>query len=45
LDLPRSVCLGAAAGALKVGFLGAATSLPELRQIEGLADTLQAYPV
>jgi len=45
LDLPRSVCLGAAAGALKVGFLGAATSLPELPEIEALADTIRVQPV
>jgi len=40
LDLPRSVCLGAAAGALKVGFVGAATTLPKLSAVEGLANTL-----
>lgn len=40
LDLPRSVCLGAAAGALKVGFIGAATALPRLEEVEALAQTL-----
>ncbi len=40
LDLPHSVCLGVAAGALKVGFIGAATTLPQLIEIESLAATL-----
>ncbi len=41
LDLPHSVCLGAAAGALKVGFIGAATTLPALSEIEKLAGQLE----
>jgi sugar/nucleoside kinase (ribokinase family) len=40
LDLPRSVCLGVATGALKVGFIGAATTLPKLNEIETLSSTL-----
>lgn len=44
LGLARSVCLGAAAGALKVGFLGAATTLPQPSEIEALAGTLSAKP-
>lgn len=44
LDLPRSVCLGVAAGALKVGFIGAATTLPKLNEINELASTLTVRP-
>ncbi len=44
LDLPRSVCLGVAAGALKVGFIGAATTLPTLSEIEKLASTISVKP-
>ena len=40
-DLPRSVCWGVATGSLKVKNLGAATSLPGLREIEALASSLQ----
>jgi sugar/nucleoside kinase (ribokinase family) len=40
LDLPRSVCLGVATGALKVGFIGAATTLPKLDEIKTLSSTL-----
>lgn len=36
-DLPASVCLGAAAGSLKVGHYGAATTLPSLKEIKELA--------
>lgn len=41
-DLPRSVCWGVAAGSLKVQHLGAATTLPDSREIEALANRLQA---
>jgi sugar/nucleoside kinase (ribokinase family) len=41
LDLPRSLCWGVAAGSLKVGNLGAATTLPDFREIETLANSLQ----
>ena len=40
-DLPRSVCWGVAAGSLKVNNLGAATILPDFREIEDLANSLQ----
>ena len=40
LDLPHSVCMGVAAGALKVGFIGAATTLPKLSEIETLSSTM-----
>ncbi|HJR81797.1 MAG TPA: carbohydrate kinase family protein, partial [Anaerolineales bacterium] len=43
-DLPRSVCWGVAAGSLKVKNLGAATTLPEFKEIESLANSLQAQP-
>jgi sugar/nucleoside kinase (ribokinase family) len=43
-DLPRSLCWGVATGSLKVRSLGAATSLPGFREIEALADSLQAQP-
>ncbi len=41
-DLPRSVCWGVAAGSLKVQQLGAATTLPDFKEIESLANRLQA---
>jgi sugar/nucleoside kinase (ribokinase family) len=44
-DLPHSVCLGAAAGALKVGFIGAATTLPALSEVEKLAGQLEITTV
>jgi sugar/nucleoside kinase (ribokinase family) len=43
-DLPRSLCWGVAAGSLKVRSLGAATALPGFREIEALADSLEAQP-
>jgi sugar/nucleoside kinase (ribokinase family) len=43
-DLPRSVCWGVAAGSLKVKNLGAATTLPEFKEIESLANSLQSQP-
>jgi len=43
-DLPRSLCWGVAAGSLKVRSLGAASALPGFREIEALADSLQAQP-
>jgi sugar/nucleoside kinase (ribokinase family) len=45
LDLPQCVCLGAAAGSLKVGHYGAATSLPTLNEIKELAKTVKVYSV
>jgi sugar/nucleoside kinase (ribokinase family) len=44
-QLPRALCLGAAAGALKVQHLGAATTLPSADEIVALADTLTAEAV
>jgi sugar/nucleoside kinase (ribokinase family) len=38
--LEESVCLGAAAGSLKVGHFGAATTLPHLKEIIEVADGL-----
>jgi sugar/nucleoside kinase (ribokinase family) len=43
-DLPRSVCWGVATGSLKVQNLGAATTLPEFKEIQSLANRLQAQP-
>jgi sugar/nucleoside kinase (ribokinase family) len=43
-ELQRSVCWGVAAGSLKVQNLGAATSLPDLQEIEALANSLQIQP-
>ena len=43
-DLPGSLCWGVAAGSLKVQNLGAATTLPEFKQIESLAHRLQSQP-
>src|SRR5215216_136845 len=40
-DLPRSLCWAAAAGSLKVKNLGAATTLPDLGEIETLANSLR----
>jgi alpha-D-ribose-1-phosphate 5-kinase (ADP) len=40
--LMDSVCLGAATGSLKVGHLGAATTLPDLSEILSLAETIKA---
>lgn len=44
-DLPRSVCIGAAAGTLKVRFVGAATTLPKLDEVETLSSTLTVKTV
>jgi len=38
--LPRAVCWGVAAGALKVQRLGAATDVPPLAEVTALADTM-----
>jgi sugar/nucleoside kinase (ribokinase family) len=43
-DLPRSLCWGVATGSLKVRSLGAATTLPDLREVEALANSLQPQP-
>lgn len=43
-DLPQCVCLGAAAGSLKVGHYGAATTLPTLNEITSLAKTFEVNP-
>ena len=43
-DLPRSACWGVAAGSLKVKNLGAATAIPDFKQIEALANSLQTQP-
>jgi sugar/nucleoside kinase (ribokinase family) len=40
-DLPRSLSWGVATGSLKVRSLGAATTLPDLQEIEALANSLQ----
>jgi sugar/nucleoside kinase (ribokinase family) len=45
LDLPASVCWGMATGSLKVGHVGAATSLPTFQEIESLANSLIAQGV
>ena len=44
LDLPRSLCWAVAAGSLKVKNLGAATTLPDFKEIEALANRLQTKP-
>jgi sugar/nucleoside kinase (ribokinase family) len=44
-DLPRSVCWGVAAGALKVQRLGAASQLPPLSEVAALAAGLTSQPV
>ncbi|MEP7356044.1 MAG: PfkB family carbohydrate kinase, partial [Anaerolineales bacterium] len=41
LDLPRAVCMAVAAGALKVGRLGAVTQPPALDDVKNLCATLQ----
>ena len=43
-DLPRSVAWGVAAGSLKVKNLGAATTLPDFKEIEDLANSLEVQP-
>jgi ribokinase len=43
--LPRAVCWGVAAGALKVQHLGAATGLPSAAEVVALADTLATEDV
>ena len=43
-DLPHSVCWGVAAGSLKVQRLGAATTLPDFKEIEALANHLETQP-
>ena len=43
-ELPRSLCWAVAAGSLKVKNLGAATTLPDFKDIEALANNLQALP-
>ena len=43
-DLPRSLCWGVAAGSLKVKNLGAATTLPEFKEIEAIANSLETQP-
>jgi sugar/nucleoside kinase (ribokinase family) len=43
-DLPRSLCWAVACGSLKVQNVGAATTLPDLKEIEALANSLQAQP-
>jgi sugar/nucleoside kinase (ribokinase family) len=43
-DLPRSLAWGVASGSLKVKNLGAATTLPDFREIEDLANSLRAEP-
>jgi ribokinase len=43
-DLPRSLCWAVATGSLKVGNVGAATMLPDFKEIEVLANSLQALP-
>ncbi len=42
--LPRAVCWAVAAGALKVGRLGAVTHPPTIAEVEGLAATLHPEP-
>lgn len=43
-DLPRSICWAVATGSLKVQSLGAATNLPDVKEIEALANSLKAVP-
>jgi sugar/nucleoside kinase (ribokinase family) len=43
-DLPHSLCWAVATGSLKVKNLGAATTVPEFKEIEALANSLQAQP-
>ncbi len=42
--LPKAVCWGAAAGALKVQHLGAASTVPSLEEVKALAGTLAVRP-
>jgi sugar/nucleoside kinase (ribokinase family) len=44
MDLSRSLSWGVAAGSLKVKNLGAATTVPAFKDIEALANSLQAQP-
>jgi len=44
LDLPHSLCWGVAAGSLKVRHVGAASNIPDFREIEALANSLEAFP-
>ncbi|HKY52833.1 MAG TPA: carbohydrate kinase family protein [Anaerolineales bacterium] len=44
-DLPRSLCWGVAAGSLKVKNLGAATILPDFKEVEVLSNALQVQQV
>lgn len=43
-DLPRSLCWAVATGSLKVRNVGAATTLPDFKEVEDLANSLQAQP-
>lgn len=43
-DLPRSLCWAVACGSFKVKNIGAATTLPDFKEIEALANTLKAEP-
>lgn len=43
-DLPHSLRWAVACGSLKVKHLGAATTLPEFKEIEALANSLQVQP-
>ena len=43
-DLPRSLCWAVATGSLKVRNVGAATTLPDFKEVEELANSLQAGP-
>ena len=44
LDLPHAVCMAVAAGALKVGRLGAVTHPPTVDEVNHLAETLHTEP-
>jgi sugar/nucleoside kinase (ribokinase family) len=43
-DLPQSLRWAVACGSLKVQNLGAATTLPDFREIESLANSLDVHP-
>lgn len=43
-ELPRSLCWAVATGSLKVKNLGAASTLPDFKEIEALANNLKAQP-
>jgi sugar/nucleoside kinase (ribokinase family) len=43
-DLPHALCWAVACGSLKMRSLGAATDLPTFKEIESLANSLQAQP-